>query len=91
MKHKHTPGPWMYSGVLIKSEKTLVAKVLDFKNESKDANGALIAAAPEMLEALEAAYLQLAMLCSTPIAANNSVAVLDAVFAAIIKAKGGAE
>lgn len=53
---KHTPGPWTAissdRGVLIDSPTAMVAKV-PFSGSQADADGQLIAAAPDLLEALE--------------------------------------
>jgi hypothetical protein len=60
---QHTPGPWMitdidrvYNGEIIKSGSNWIAVVSDFNRFDRDdermANAALIAAAPELLEAL---------------------------------------
>ena len=53
MKTKHTPGPWITagSGILHKDSTYAIAEVND-ENPEYDDNVQLIAAAPEMLEAL---------------------------------------
>lgn len=64
--NKHTPGPWTNNGysakdfvfdVATEDNKKLIAKVSIFSGEPEtkeaQANAALIAAAPEMFEALE--------------------------------------
>lgn len=55
---KHTPGPWIFSPEVptIRSQKEseFVACILGSGTAEDDANGRLIAAAPEMLEALKA-------------------------------------
>jgi len=56
MEAKHTPGPWEWDySVSIKSGRELVALIYStpHKNTSLDANARLIAAAPELLEALQ--------------------------------------
>lgn len=60
MKTEHTPGPWGYQlGAVVDSEGYLVADIRsrwDDGMEGEDyhfANAALIAAAPELMEALE--------------------------------------
>lgn len=83
----HTPGPWKYNGW----ERVLPANgPQDGPNdichvyqrrqpgESCDANARLIAAAPELLAVLEAI-----LKCDQP-------EIIDAAYAAIAKAKGGA-
>lgn len=51
---KYTPGPWHVSnGVQIRSEKHQLAKVWMMRNGEGVANAQLIAAAPELLEALD--------------------------------------
>ncbi len=56
-KTKHTPGPWheILAGdiPLIMSNNTVVAEVRPFPEERRIPDTHLIAAAPEMLEALE--------------------------------------
>lgn len=63
MKHaKHTPGPWSANQAFcpgrnewvieIQGEENFVADVKIVKTETSNANAALIAAAPELLEAL---------------------------------------
>lgn len=53
-KHKHTPAPWEIE--TIESEDCLSYAILGCQYESeKQANARLIAAAPELLEALETA------------------------------------
>lgn len=53
---KHTPGPWTAissdRGVLIDSPTVMVAKV-PFSGDQAEADGQLIAAAPDLLEALK--------------------------------------
>ena len=53
----HTPGPWIFTNTEItaKDGDLFVAKVTDFRNSTgrQAANGRLIAAAPELLEALQ--------------------------------------
>ena len=58
MNTKHTPGAWSASGTAVWSDKQLVASVYgddpDCKpDERMKANARLIAAAPELLEALK--------------------------------------
>ncbi len=54
----HTPGPWKVMGedvVLMRDEREVVAWVGDIDGQMTD-NAHLIAAAPDMLRALEAVY-----------------------------------
>lgn len=52
---KHTPGPWHFAnGVQIRSDKHQIAKVWMMRGGEGAANARLIAAAPDMLEVLEA-------------------------------------
>ena len=53
---KHTPGPWHTAGeqgVQIRSAKDQIAKVWTMRGNEWKANARLIAAAPELLEALQ--------------------------------------
>jgi len=51
---KHTPGPWHVSnGVQIRSERHQIAKVWMMRDGEGNANARLIAAAPDLLEALK--------------------------------------
>lgn len=64
---KHTPGPWKYwNGIILDhngdmDEGKQVCIVSKY-GEEHDANARLIAAAPEMLEALQNLYLHCAMI-----------------------------
>lgn len=50
---EHTPGPWLVAnGVQIRSERDQIAKIWMMRNGEGNANASLIAAAPELLEAL---------------------------------------
>ena len=54
---KHTPGPWHTAGdqgVQIRSQRDQIAKVWTMRGNEWKANARLIAAAPELLEALKA-------------------------------------
>jgi hypothetical protein len=100
---KHTPGPWrvgngslMESGVFSADGKTLVAgthgSARNYRRQEQiaeqDANARLIAAAPDLLEALQA----LRRICAdTPAVERNPrfVTANSAALAAIAKAKGG--
>ena len=55
MSAKHTPGPWHTAGdqgVQIRSQRDQIAKVWTMRGNEWKANARLIAAAPELLEAL---------------------------------------
>ena len=80
---KHTPGPWrVANGVQIRSARDQIAKVWMMRNGEGNANARLIAAAPELLEALKAVTL------STDAVAYG--AALHQARAAIAKAGGAA-
>ena len=50
---KHTPGPWhVANGVQVRSKRDQIAKVWMMRNGEGNANARLIAAAPELYEAL---------------------------------------
>ena len=56
----HTPGPWKVDRPYIRGAGRAIASLEPGRNEGEDAaNARLIAAAPELYEALEAAYLVL--------------------------------
>lgn len=58
MTSNYTPGPWKFTGVYVEAEGSVVADVwspLLCVDEQGEANGNLIAAAPELLEALKKA------------------------------------
>jgi hypothetical protein len=95
MTNKHTPGPWRYwhedgyCGELNAPNGSLIAA---FESEPHEANARLIAAAPDLLEALQNAH---ALLQATLFIINDNEArdiakqQLDANRAAIAKATGG--
>lgn len=78
---KHTPGPWRieigpyYRAIRVDSE--VIADMRQIGRSFNESNARLIAAAPELLEALEYAIIQIPELASVP-----------GVKAAITKAKG---
>lgn len=87
---KHTPGPWTATGhdggmcVVVESKWGSVAKALPVGCEVQEAaNARLIAAAPELLEALEEIAEQLEL--EGPSCSD----ILAAARAAIAKARGG--
>lgn len=99
---EHTPGPWslqpgdtrvvqahLASGYT--QEVAICPIDLALKENSETANARLIAAAPELLAALELATATLIRLTSiNPNKRNSIIGTLDVIRAAIAKAKGGA-
>jgi len=96
-EQKHTPGPWVVDGDVIRGDQQRngsisVASMLDVSypygrraGESKHANARLIAAAPELLDALEAC----AAVCAGEVMHKNGlVNALEKARAAIAKATG---
>lgn len=85
MKAKHTPGPWVvrqdkkYPGLteIVSLEGPVIDEGFGLLNEREQANARLIAAAPEMLEALEGVAKNI-----------NPDDWFERVHAAIAKAKG---
>ena len=58
MEKQHTPGPWFYddslkSKIMINAKRAAVA-VVPYLDEEAKANARLLAAAPELLDALQA-------------------------------------
>jgi hypothetical protein len=99
MKPKHTPGPWRvgswYDGrlpivVADLADRSIIAELTGAKR-AHEANAHLIAAAPDLLEALEGA--QKALRKALPFLPADSESIfcgewLDEINAAIAKAKG---
>lgn len=97
--NEHTAGPWEVSlenGELPEGYATIngqgwwqlagvVVEVGGQKNEEGFANARLIAAAPELLEALRSLHAAMACYDGTP----EETLALDAAYAAIAKATGG--
>jgi hypothetical protein len=93
---KHTPGPWLAVGAQVEIEDDSVPDIctcdpqvmrqshLDWHPRTVEANARLIAAAPDLLEALEGTA---ALLEALGYAADTSLTV-GAARAAIAKAKG---
>lgn len=91
-QHKHTPGPWnahKYPDVKtwsVASDKSIASKI------ECEANATLIAAAPELLEALEALVLADTAICENTGTksdqAMNRIAALDKANSAIARARG---
>ena len=99
MKTKHTPGPWAWESRRDSSLKNLIgdgkiiARAVDLTDlinfgESREANARLIAAAPELLEALEVA---LETLLEQPELVGDADISIRTIKAAIAKATGCAE
>ena len=81
---KHTPGPWTYdkaSGAVIYNENVMIGRVF------QDKNGPLIAAAPEILEALQLVQPFCILRGSANVDEEQWRNVMDAVERAIAKAK----
>ena len=84
----HTPGPWRFDpklGVVSQFEINDVGEPMNIAQEVNYLDGSLLAAAPEMLEALELAD---AMLCG---ANMDKSAIGRKINAALAKAKGKAD
>ena len=90
MKAKHTPGPWKQnedtgmndSGVILDHIGTvIVTDIYGRTDEEAEANANLIAAAPDLLAALEAAVKHISLI---------GTEVGNMLEAAIAKARGGA-
>ena len=91
---KHTPGPWFAVGAQVETENDSVPDIctcdpqvmrqshLDWHPRTVEANARLIAAAPELLEALEM------MLEMSEMGGFGKAAAEDVARAAIAKAKG---
>ena len=85
MPKHHTAGPWYIAGGTIGTPDTAIASTY-YANDSQQANARLIAAAPDMLQALEDAELTLMLHAER----NEDVqATLDTVRAAMAKAEKG--
>ena len=84
MNTKHTPGQWSINGNKIDGNGYHLASINSHSTIEGQANSRLIAAAPEILEALEDCERN--MIIST----QADMARLDRIRAAIAKAKGGA-
>lgn len=84
MKTQHTPGPWLKEGATVCQAETLqtICKTLGKNEEIQSANAKLIAAAPELLEALEfllADYLAIAgpILTKSDAPAEKAIAAIE--------------
>lgn len=91
METKFTPGVWKRDGVVIWGETRPIAQCvfLDarYPLESDSANAQLIAAAPDLYEALDEAINYVAVMCAT-IGDHSHAAFLDKATAALAKARG---
>jgi hypothetical protein len=91
MKTHYSPGPWHTQGCTIYAGKNRVAQTWDAEYDglptpTMEADAGLIAAAPEMLEALEFALEAVIYFHNN----EEDNGMLDQVRAAIAKANGGA-
>ena len=88
----HTPGPWMvspYNNVTSRNGTIAKTEQMPGNNDrERDANANLIAAAPDLLEALEAAVARVQI--ANEEGDNILSAWLPDAISAIAKAKGGA-
>ncbi|MBA43595.1 MAG: hypothetical protein CMF62_06285 [Magnetococcales bacterium] len=85
---KHTPGPWLADGFFVSTkddEHSIVSAVISKPDEELKANAHLIAAAPDLLEACEAALKKLNSICQHSNAAHEAQTMIRE---AINKAKG---
>ncbi len=93
---KHTPGPWQANGSHIYTadpERALLAQVINPGSKASDyplvENARLIAAAPELLEALKAIELALKLPTVTPAQVlHESGVIRQGIRAAIARAEG---
>lgn len=91
---EHTPGPWLVDGPAIRSKHVSIATVLDVawpygnRPNNPGANARLIAAAPELLEALKLCEGNISSLLASQ---HPKVfgTWLEVVHSAIAKATGG--
>lgn len=95
----HTPGPWSYrqadrishgrairGAMVLRVKKGGTTVVADLTGPDSDANARLMAAAPELLDALREAYAAMEPMHHEPVVSE----ALDAARAAIAKAGGAA-
>jgi hypothetical protein len=86
MKNTHTPGPWAkVYGAIMKDGKT----ICEFREHTSEAEQDLIAAAPDLLDALNRAYNALAWPDPDQTAEENEE-LLESLREALRKAKGEA-
>ena len=91
----HTPGPWEYDGLFTifitdsAGNEWHIASIKHHQDEVSKANARLIAAAPELLEACQAAFDWLGRFgAHAPIIFGGEQHLHDILHAAIAKAKG---
>jgi hypothetical protein len=64
--NKHTPGPWSFTfGTQVRSKFDMIAKVWMMRDGEGIANAQLIAAAPDLLAALQSAICIIVNECDT--------------------------
>lgn len=89
MTTKHTPGPWVESGeFILGADHTTICQARD--EDAWEANAQLIAAAPELLAALEGLMEHFIGDRSSRNVVGAAGLACDVARAAIAKAKGGA-
>lgn len=89
MSTKHTPGPWEWTGLFIEHDGRAIAQLLPHGQKPNEANARLIAAAPELLEALKRAISS--RILSIDFARNRTPEAIDLrrqIIAVITKATG---
>lgn len=94
----HTPGPWLIADLMIEAladpenSDSYYAPICEldegWNDETNRANARLIAAAPELLAALEGIDEELSLWGEDTLERMNLTARLEAIRAAIAKAKG---
>lgn len=95
---KNTPGPWKLdaSTLTVTTPDAVEARIAEIDGDNCDweqaeADARLIAAAPDMLEALEEARTQVAILQDRLGIRDTGAGTLSIIDAALAKAKGGSE
>ncbi len=85
---KHTPGPWINDGdgIVWSESDPIYGWIADCRNGAQDANARLIAAAPDLLEALRSMLSEFSVMASP--ATAGEIAACEAARAAIAKAEG---
>ena len=90
---KHTPGPWLADGASVYEERDDFSVICNFWSSSLpewEANARLIAAAPDLLEALEQLVIEYDDVELANAEPSSLTAAFNAARAAIAKAKGEA-
>ena len=88
---KHTPGPWLADGASVYEERDDFSVICNFWSSSLpewEANARLIAAAPDLLEALEQLVIEYDDVELADAEPSSLTAAFNAARAAIAKAKG---